>query len=73
MSTMGDVLSGIKKMLAIEEKVARMERDMDAMGKDARDLRKSVSMISDRVSDVEGYLRAATGTPFGEKPRITKK
>jgi hypothetical protein len=73
MSTMSDVLSGIKKMLVIEDKVGRMERDMDLMAEDVRDLRKGLGSVSDRVSDVEGYLRAATQTPFGDKPKLEKK
>lgn len=71
MSTMSDVLSGIKKMLVIEDTVGRMDRDMDSLTQDVRDLRKSVGVVSDRVSDVEGYLRAATRTPFGDKPKLT--
>jgi hypothetical protein len=73
MSTMSDVLSGIKKMLVIEDKVGRMERDMDALTEDVRDLRKGLGAVSDRVSDVEGYLRAATQTPFGDKPKLQGK
>lgn len=73
MSTMSDVLSGIKKMLVIEDKVGRMERGMDLLADDVRDLRKGLGSVSDRVSDVEGYLRAATQTPFGDKPKLEKK
>jgi hypothetical protein len=73
MSTMSDVLSGIKKMLVIEDKVGRMERDMDMLAEDVRDLRKGLGSVSDRVSDVEGYLRAATQTPFGDKPKLEQK
>ena len=70
MSTMSDVLSGIKKMLLIEDTVKRMERDMDSLADDVRDLRRALSTVSDRISDVEGYLRAATRTPFDEKRRL---
>jgi hypothetical protein len=73
MSTMSDVLSGIKKMLVIEDKVGRMERDMDSLSEDVRDLRKGLGGVSDRVSDLEGYMRAATQTPFGEKPKLEGK
>jgi predicted nucleic acid-binding Zn-ribbon protein len=50
MSTMGDVLSGIKKMLVFEDKVARMERDMDALADDVSDLRDVISAMNERVS-----------------------
>lgn len=70
MSTMSDVLSGIKKMLVIEDKVGRMERDMDALTDDIRDLRKGLASVSDRVSDLEGFLRGATRAPFGDKPKL---
>jgi hypothetical protein len=73
MSTMSDVLSGIKKMLVIEDKVGRMERDMDSLSEDVRDLRKGLGGVSDRVSDLEGYMRAATRTAFGDKPKLEGK
>jgi hypothetical protein len=49
MSTMSDVLSGIKKVLVIEDKVARMARDMDNMTLDVRDLRDVISAMNDRM------------------------
>ena len=67
---MGDVLSGIRKMLLIEDKVSRMERDMATLVQDVRDLRKGLGLMSDRIADMEGYLRGATRTPFGEKPTL---
>ena len=70
MSTMGDVLSGVKKVLLIEETVSRVEKDIDGLRDDIRDLRQNQSKLSDRLSDVEGYLRAATRTPFGDKPKL---
>ena len=73
MSTMGDVLSGIKKVLLIEETMGRVEKDIDGLREDIRDLRKNQAKLSDRLSDVEGYLRAATRTPFGEKPKLDSK
>ena len=73
MSTMGDVLSGIKKMLMIEDKVGRMEHDMVVLADDLRDMRKGLGHVSGRLSDVEGYLRAATQTPFGDKPRLAQR
>lgn len=70
MSGVGDVLAGIKKVLLIEETVQRMEGSIDELARDVRDLRRDLSTVSQRVADMEGYLRAATRTPFGEKPRI---
>ena len=70
MSTMGDVLSGVKKVLLIEETMGRVEKDIDGLREDIRDLRKNQAKLSDRLSDIEGYLRAATRTPFGEKPKL---
>lgn len=70
MSTMGDVLTGIKKMLLIEESVARINQDMEGLRSDLRELRAGQAALNGRLSDVEGYLRAATQTPFGDKPRL---
>jgi hypothetical protein len=70
MSAMSDVLAGVKKMLLIEETVARIDKDMDGLRTDLRELRSGQAHLSGRLSDVEGYLRAATRTPFGEKPRL---
>jgi hypothetical protein len=66
---MGDVLAGIKKMLLIEETVARIDKDMDGLRSDMRELRNGQASLNGRVSDIEGYLRAATRTPF-DKPRL---
>lgn len=70
MSTISDVLSGVKKVLLIEDKVDRMERGLDDLASDVSDLRKGLAAIEQRVADMEGYLRAATRTPFGDRPRI---
>ena len=70
MSAIGDVLAGVKKVLLIEDKVDRMERGLDNLASDVGDLRKGLAAIEQRVADMEGYLRAATRTPFGDRPRI---
>lgn len=70
MSGVGDVLASIKKVLLIEETVQRMEGSIDSLATDVRDLRRDLSGLGQRLADMEGYLRAATRTPFGDKPRI---
>ena len=70
MSAMGDVLAGVKKMLLIEETVARIDKDINGLRTDLRDLRAGQAALNCRLSDLEGYLRAATRTPFGDRPRL---
>jgi TolA-binding protein len=61
MSTMGDILSGIKKVLVIEDKVTRMESDMDTMALDVRDLRNVIAGTNERMSQMnERIVRMET-------------
>ena len=71
MSAVGDVLAGIRKMLLIEETVGRIDKDMATLTDDLRALRRDHVTLGNRVSEIEGYLRAATRTPFGDKPRLS--
>lgn len=75
MSTMGDILSGIKKVLVIEDKVARMETDMDTMANDVRDLRTVIANTNERMSQInERIVRMETKFEIYERqaqqPRI---
>jgi TolA-binding protein len=74
MSTMSDLLSGIKKVLVIEEKVARMGRDMDNVVEDVSDLRAAISAISERMSQMnERIVRMETKFEIYERQSTQRR
>lgn len=71
MSTLGDVWSGIRKMLLIEEAIGRMEKDIDTLGDDLRRTREYAETIDGRVSRIEGFLDGVAAAS-GQPPRLPK-
>lgn len=63
----------IKSIMLIGERFDGIDKRIAAISTDVDDLARSHARLSERVADIEGYLRAATGTPFGDKPRLGSK
>ena len=66
MGSIGDVFSGIKQLLLIEDKVARLERDVVNLADDLRRTRDYADSIDKRVTHLEGFIAgaaAASGRP----------
>jgi TPP-dependent indolepyruvate ferredoxin oxidoreductase alpha subunit len=72
MSTIGDVLSGVKKVLLLEESVARIEKNFDKLGEDVRRTRDYADSIDRRVTRLEGFIEGATAAS-GQQARLPKE
>jgi TPP-dependent indolepyruvate ferredoxin oxidoreductase alpha subunit len=72
MSTLGDVLSGVKKVLLLEESVARIEKNFDKLGEDVRRTRDYADSIDRRVTRLEGFIEGATAAS-GQQARLPKE
>ncbi|MEO7865715.1 MAG: hypothetical protein ABIR63_07620 [Sphingomicrobium sp.] len=74
MSAVGDILTGIKQVILLQENVARLQRDVENLAQDVRRVRDYAGTIDQRVARIEGvmegYGRAAA---MSRQPRIPKK
>jgi chaperonin cofactor prefoldin len=55
------------------ERFDSLDRRIETVATDLDVLARSHARLGERVAEIEGYLRAATGAPFRDKPRIEKK
>lgn len=60
----------IKSIMLMGERFDGIDKRIATISNDVDDLARSHARLSERVADIEGYLRAATGTPFGGKNRL---
>lgn len=65
MSSSDKAFNFLKTVFTVKEQLDGMNRDMAALGDRIGRLSDSHVALRDRVSQIEGYLKAATGTPFG--------
>jgi len=72
MSALGDVLSGIKKVLLLEESVTRIEKNFDILSGDVRRTRDYAESIDRRVTRLEGFIEGATAAS-GQQARLPKE
>ena len=63
----------LKSVMLMGERFDAIDRRLERMSNDIERLSGSHSRLAERVSQIEGYLRAATGTPFGRQPRLEEK
>jgi len=73
MSTFEKGYGALKSLMLMGERFDGLERRLATVADDLAALSQSHVRVSERVAELEGYLRAATGTPFGDKPRIERK
>ena len=71
MSTIGDILSGVKKVLLLEESVGRIEKNFDRLSEDVRRTRDYADSIDRRVSRLEGFIEGASAAA-GQQARLPK-
>ena len=62
-----------KRIMLYDETMAAVRKDLADLATDVTKLADSHARLSERVADIEGYLRAATRTPFGEPLKLDKK
>ncbi len=72
MGALGDVLSGIKKVLLLEESVSRIEKNFDVLTGDIRRTRDYAESIDRRVTRLEGFIEGATAAA-GQQARLPKE
>lgn len=70
MSTFEKGFGVLKSMMLMGERFDGLDRRIASLSSDLAALSQSHGRVSERVAEIEGFLRAATGTPFGEKPRL---
>lgn len=63
----------LKSIMLMTERFDAIDAKVKTVASDQAALSRSHADLAQRVADMEGYLRAATGTPFGEKPRLERK
>jgi phage shock protein A len=63
----------VKRIMLYDETIASLRKDLADLTTDVTKLAESHARLSERVADIEGYLRAATQTPFGEPLKLDKK
>lgn len=63
----------LKSMMLMGERFDSLDRRVATVADDLDALARSHARLGERVAEIEGYLRAATGTPFRDTPRIEKK
>ena len=73
MSTAEKGFGMLKSLMLMGERFDGLDRRIESVSRDLAALSQSHVRVSERVAGIEGYLRAATGTPFGDQPRIEQK
>jgi hypothetical protein len=74
MGTVGDILSGIRQVILLQEHVARLQRDVESLVHDVRRVREYAGDIDKRVARIEGVMEGyqrASATP--RRPRLPKQ
>ena len=74
MGAVGDILSGIRQVILLQENVGRLQRDVEGLVQDVRRIRDYAGEIDKRVARIEGVMEgvARASTP-ARRPRLPKK
>jgi hypothetical protein len=70
MSTVGDILTGLKKVILLEENVSRLQGDVASLTDDVRRTRDYAAEIDKRVVRIETMIEMSGRS--GAQPRIEK-
>jgi hypothetical protein len=71
MSAFSDVLSGVRKVLVLEDQVSRLDRDVQNLAQDVRRTKDYAEGIDGRVKHIEGFLDGVAAAT-GQKVRLPK-
>ena len=71
MSTVSDMLKGLRQVLLMEANIARLERSVDSLGGDVDGLAECLSALRDRVSRLEGFIEGAAAVSQTQ-PRLPR-
>ena len=72
MSSTEKIFGVVKSVMLMHERFDGLDKKMQRLDDDLTDLSRSHAALAQRMSDMEGYLRAATGTPFSERLTLGK-
>lgn len=64
MSSVGKAVGVVRSILNHQEELKRVDEKLKGLSKDLARLAGSHAHLRDRVSQIEGFLKAATGQPF---------
>jgi hypothetical protein len=68
MGTVGDILSGIRQVILLQEHVSRLQRDVEALAQDVRRVRDYAGDIDKRVARIEGVMEGVARASASSKP-----
>ena len=74
MGAVGDILSGIRQVVLLQEHVSRLQRDVESLVQDVRRVREYAGDIDKRVARIEGMMEGyqrASATP--RRARLPKE
>jgi hypothetical protein len=69
-STFDQIYAGLKAVMLMEERFERIDTEMKGLGGDFARLAASHAELAQRVAGIEGFLKAATRTPYGDTPKL---
>jgi hypothetical protein len=71
MGAVGDILSGIRQVILLQENVGRLQKDVETLAADVRRVRDYAGEIDKRVARIEGvmegYGRATAAQPSRQR------
>lgn len=76
MGSIGDILTGIKQVILLQENVARLQKDVENLAHDVRRIRDYAGDIDQRVARIEGVMEGygrATGASSPRQRRLPKE
>ena len=73
MGAVGDILSGIKQVILLQEHVSRLQRDVEGLAQDVRRVRDYAGDIDKRVARIEGVMEGyQRASATQRRPRLPK-
>lgn len=72
MGAVGDILSGIKQVILLQENIARLQKDVEGLAQDVRRIRDYAGDIDKRVARIEGVMEGY-GRASSSRHRVLPK
>lgn len=75
MGAVGDILSGIRQVILLQENVARLQKDVELLAQDVRRIRDYAGEIDKRVARIEGVMEgvARASAPAARPRKLPRK
>ena len=74
MGAVGDILSGIRQVILLQENVGRLQKDVELLAQDVRRIRDYAGEIDKRVDRIEGVMEGvARASEPASRPRTLPK